>query len=270
MRQTRDLTVASLKMLLRDRTALLGAAIFPVLFLLVFSLYDLSITPVGDVGVGDAVAGTDYFDYVLPGMLALGLMNVTMTGTAVSVARFRETGVLRRLAAAPVSPAAFIAGQVVARLVIALVQVLLLLGLGLLLGGTVVGSLVLLLSFATLGNLVFIALGIAIAGRAPTVEGANNLAALATMPLMFLSGMFFPVASLPSGVQRVAEALPITPLVDAMRAICLDGATLTDLSGPLLGVAIWVPVSFLLARGVFRMVAPGPGRRRLGRTPVPG
>ena len=269
MRQTYDLTVASLKMLLRDRTALLGAAIFPVLFLLVFSLYDLSITPIGDLGVAGSVPGLDYFDFVLPGMLAMGLMNFTMVGIAGSVARFRETKVLRRLTAAPVSPSAFIAGQVLARLVVALVQVLLLLGFGVALGGTVTGNPLWLLVLATLGNLTFLAFGFAIAGRAPSVDAANNLAGLATMPLMFLSGMFFPLASLPGGIQRVAEVLPITPLVDAMRAVSLHGATPGELTVELAWLAAWVPISFVVARLAFRMDTVRPTRRRRARVGEP-
>lgn len=252
MRTTIDLTIASIKMLARDRTALLSAAIFPVLFLLVFSLYDLSISPVGDFAVGPRTDQLDYFDYVLPGMLALGLMNFTMVGVAGSVARFRETGVLRRLTASPVSPTSFIVGQILARLALALVQVALLLVFGLVLGGSVAGNPVWLFVLAALGNLTLLALGFAIAGRAPSVDAANNLAGLATMPMMFLSGMFFPVASLSVSMQLVAGVLPITPLVDAMRAVALDGAGLGDVHRQLAILAAWAPISVVLARLSFR------------------
>jgi ABC-2 type transport system permease protein len=262
MQQTIDLTVASLKMLVRDRAALIGTAMFPIIFLLVFSLYDLSITPAGDVAVGDGAL--DYFDFVLPGLLAMGLMNVTMVGIAGSVARYRETKVLRRLAVAPVSPSAFIAGQVLARSVLATFQVLLLLGLGVLLGGTIVGNPAALVVLAILGNLTFLAFGFAVAGRAPSVDAANNLAGIATMPLMFLSGMFFPLTSLPTGVRVVAEWLPITPLIDAMRAVALDGATLTALPSELAQLTAWVAASFVVARVSFRMA--GGADRRSGRT----
>ena len=268
MRQTYDLAIASLKMLLRDRAALLAAAIFPVLFLLVFSLYDLSIAPGGDLGVGTAAGSLDYFDFVLPGMLALGLMNFTMVGMAGSVARFRETKVLRRLTAAPVSPSAFIAGQVIARLVVSIAQVLLLLGLGVALGASVVGNPLWLLALALLGNLTFLAFGFALAGRAPSVDAANNLAGLATMPLMFLSGMFFPLESLPSAMRTVADLLPITPLVEAMRAVALQGVGLGDVRVELVQLAIWAVVGFGLARLSFRMsdARPARARRRRGAT----
>jgi ABC-2 type transport system permease protein len=186
-----------------------------------------------------------------------------MVGIAGSVARFRETQVLRRLTATPVSPLAFIAGQVFARLAVSVVQVFLLLGTGVLLGGTIVGNPLWLVVLAVLGNLSFLALGFAVAGRAPTVDAANNLAGLLTLPLMFLSGMFFPIASLPGPVRVVAEWLPITPLIDGMRAVALDGASLGSLGSEVALLAVWVVLSFAVARLSFRMG--GPTRRMIRR-----
>jgi ABC transporter DrrB family efflux protein len=262
MRQTLDLTWASMKMLLRDSEAFLLAALAPILFLLVFSLYDLTIAPNGALGVGGTEL--DYFDYVLPGVLAMGLMQFTMVGIAGSVARFREMQVLRRLTATPVSPLAFIAGQVFARLAVSIVQVFLLLGTGVLLGGTIVGNPLWLVVLAILGNLSFLALGFAVAGRAPTVDAANNLAGLLTLPLMFLSGMFFPIASLPGPVRAVAEWLPITPLIDGMRGVALEGVGIGSLGSELALLSIWVVLSFAVARLSFRMG--GPTQRAARRT----
>ena len=257
MRPTLALTAASLKMLLRDRTALVATVVFPVVFVLVFSLYDLSLLGGDALGVvggrSRSGAGIDYFDFVLPGLLANGLLSFTMIGMAGSVARFRETRILRRMVATPLAPSAFIVAQVAARLVLAVGQVLLVLGVGVALGGDVVGSPLTLVVLATLGNLSFLALGLAVAGRVRTVDAANNLAGMATAPLMFLSGMFFPLASMPAVAARIGELLPITPLVAAMRAVALDGAGLGDLGGDLWLLVAWVPLSFLLARLSFRM-----------------
>lgn len=251
MRPTWNLFVASLRMLLRDRSALTATVAFPLLFVLVFAMFDLQVAVPGMPGTGDA----DYFDFVLPGLLAMGLMNFTLVGMAGSLARFRELRILRRLTAAPVPPTAFIVGQVGARLVLALAQVVLMLGVGLALGARVEGNLVTLLVLATLGNVTFLSLGFAVAGRAPSVDAANNVAGLLTTPLMFLTGMFFPLESLPAAVQRVAEWLPMTPLIDAMRAVALDGATLTALGGSVALLVAWVPASLLLARASFRFDA---------------
>jgi ABC-2 type transport system permease protein len=251
MRATTTLFVASLRMLLRDRAALMGTVVFPLLFVLVFAMFDLNLSPGGTLEVG--VAGQlDYFDFVLPGLLAMGLMNFTMVGIAGSVARFRELRILRRMTVTPVAPVTFIVAQVAARLVLALAQVLIMLGLGIALGASVVGNPLWLLVLATLGNMTFLSLGFAVAGRTTSVDAANNLAGLATAPLMFLSGMFFPVESLPTAVQRIAEVLPITPLIATMREVALEGVGIAELGTPLLILAAWVPISLLLARSSFR------------------
>lgn len=263
LRETRDLTVASLKMLLRDRAALIGSFAFPVVFLTVFSLYDLSIVPGGGQlasGTG-AGRGLDYFDFVLPGILALGVMQFAIIGVAGAIARYRELKVLRRLVATPVSPSAFIAAQSTARLAVALGQIVLLLGYGVLLGGTVAGNPLVLLALAIPGNFVFLALGFALAGRAPSVDAANNIAGIATLPLMFMSGMYFPLDALAAPLRAIAELLPITPMVDGMRAVALDGAGLADLGAEFALLGIWVVVAFALARLGFRMNDSGRPRR---------
>lgn len=253
MHTTLDLFVASLRILVRDRTALAGTVVFPLVFVLVFALFDLQLAPGGELVVdGNVSAGLDYFDFVLPGLLAMGLMNFTMIGIAGSVARFRELRILRRLTATPVSPTSFIVAQVAARLVLAVGQVLLMLGLGVALGADVVGSPVVLVLLATLGNLTFLSLGFAVAGRTDSVDAANNLAGLATAPLMFLSGMFFPIAAMPDVVQRMADFLPITPLIGGMRRVALEGAALGALGDDLWLLVAWVPVALLLARLSFR------------------
>lgn len=251
MRTTLDLFTASLKMLLRDRAALTGTVAFPLVFVLVFALFDLTLAPGGTLEVG-VDRTLDYFDFVLPGLLAMGLMNFTMVGIAGSVARYRETRILRRMTVAPISPTAFIVAQVAARLVLAMAQVLVMLGLGVALGASVTGNPVWLLVLATLGNLTFLSLGFAVAGRVSSVDAANNLAGLATAPLMFLSGMFFPIESLPGLVQRVADVLPITPLIQAMRRVALEGVGPTSLGSELLILGLWVPAGLLLARLSFR------------------
>jgi ABC-2 type transport system permease protein len=151
--------------------------------------------------------------------------------------------------------------------------VFLLLGTGVLLGGTIVGNPVWLVLLAVLGNLTFLALGFAVAGRAPTVDAANNLAGLLTLPLMFLSGMFFPIASLPGPVRVVAEWLPITPLIDGMRAVALEGVGIGSLGSEVALLAVWVVLSFAVARLSFRMGGPTRrlvlrSRRRAAATPA--
>jgi len=246
MTETARIFTASLKMLVRDKTAFVMAVIFPLIFVVTFSLFDVAFTSEG------AIPGVDYFDYVLPGLLAIGLMNFAMVGAAASVARYRELKILKRILATPLDPSKFVAGQVTARLALAMVQTAIIMIVGVLLGASLGTGWPWLFAIATLGNLIFVSLGFAVAGRVSSVDAANNMAGLATTPLMFFGGSFFPVDSLPGWLQPIADNLPLTPLVDSMRAIALEGAAITDVGTELATIGMWIIASIALARASFR------------------
>lgn len=246
MTHTAQLFTSSIKMLVRDKTAFIMALVFPVVFVLAFAVFDVNFSADG------AIPDVDYFEYVLPALLAIGLMNFAMVGTAASVARYRELKVLKRIVVTPLPPSRFILGQVGARLVLAAIQTAIIMIVGLLVGGTLGSSWPLLFVISTLGNLIFLSLGLAIAGRVGSVDAANNFAGLATTPLMFLSGSFFPVESMPGWLQPVADLLPLTPLIDSMRAIALQGAGIFDIGSELALIGAWIVVGLGLARMTFR------------------
>ncbi len=123
---------------------------------------------------------------------------------------------------------------------------------GVLLGAQVNGNWLFILVLAAMGNMIFLSAGFAVAGRAGSVDAATNLAGLLTIPLMFLTGLFFPVETMPTAMQNVVEWLPMTPLVEGMRRISLEGASLTDLGSQIAMLGAWVAVTFALARASFR------------------
>ncbi len=245
--QIARLFAASVKMLVRDRLSLMSVMAFPVLFVVAMSLFDLRFDTMPGVG-----AQGNYFDFVLPGLLAMGLMNFALVGIAAAVARYREMRILKRITATPLRPANFIAGQVGAYLLIAMGQTLVMLSAGVLLGAQVNGNWLFILVLAAMGNMIFLSAGFAVAGRAGSVDAATNLAGLLTIPLMFLTGLFFPVETMPTAMQNVVEWLPMTPLVEGMRRISLEGASLTDLGSQIAMLGAWVAVTFALARASFR------------------
>lgn len=202
-----------------------------------------------------AVAGKaiDYYDFLLPGLVAMGVMNYSIVGMGVAVARFREQRILRRILATPLAPWRFLAAQVGARLLLALVQAALITGTGVFLfGARIYGNVGWVFALAALGNLVFLNLGFAVAGRAPNPDAAAGVGNVVSLPMMFLSGIFFPTDTLPAVMQRVVEYLPLTPLLEAMRKVALDGLSITATGPELLRLAAWVVVSFLLASRLFR------------------
>jgi ABC-2 type transport system permease protein len=193
---------------------------------------------------------TNYYDFLLPGLVAMAVMNLSIIGVAIGVTRFREQQILRRMLATPLAPSKFLLAQITTRLLVSLVQAGIILGLGAgAFGGHIHGDPVWVFLFVVLGNLVFVNIGFTIAGRAKNVDSAQALAQLVTLPMLFLSGVFFQTSG---ALGQIVKVLPLSPLVTGMRKITLDGDSITKV-GPQLGVlAAWVVLSFLIARRNFR------------------
>ena len=196
---------------------------------------------------------TTYFDFLAPGIVGLALLTFSTIGLASSLARYREEGVLRRVRATPLPPWRFFGSLVGSYVLLAVVQIVLLVFFATVLGADVLEGVLALALFALVGNLVFLNLGVVVAGLVHgryAVEGAANAI---TFPMMFLSGSFFPTSALPELVQRLVELLPLTHMLRAMRAVSLDGASVWSQAPELAVLLAWVALSGLLARAVFRL-----------------
>jgi ABC-2 type transport system permease protein len=209
--------------------------------------------PGGPVVRIEQLPGRDlgYIDFLVPGMLALTVMQLGLFSVAFGFVNLKRTGALRRLFATPTSPAYFLGAQVTSRLLIGLLQVLVLLGVGLWFGLQLVGSVPLLLAVSVLGSIIFLAMGFAIAGWAKNEDQAAPVANLLSLPMTFLSGVFFPRDAMPDLLQRITEFLPLTYLSEALRRIANDGAGIADIGGDLLGLAVWAVIAFVVAVRLF-------------------
>lgn len=194
-----------------------------------------------------------YIDFLLPGVMGMGLMFNGLVGIAVDITRYREQRILKRIRATPLPPRLFVLGQVLAYLVVVVIQAtLIILVAKLLFDANVYGSLLELYGVALLGTLIFLNIGFAIAGASRTPNGASGLANVIAFPMMFLSGTFFPTADLPSPIATAVEYLPLTPVMDAMRSVSLHGQSLAALGPQMLLIGAWIIVSFALAARTFR------------------
>ena len=244
MRTTLTMFRASLLSIVRDRQTLIGAMMFPTIFLLAFAAFDIGLT---DTGIGASGEGIDYFTFVVPGILAMASVQFSVFWTSGSYARLGETKVLRRLEATPIPRGAFLAGQVMARLIIVAVQAGIVIGVGVLLGASIAGSPLWLILLTVVAAATFLSVGFAIGARASNVDSANMMAGMTVMPLVFLSGAWFPISGLPGWLESVMEVLPLAPLLEAMRAVAIEGGGLAVIAGNLVQVAIWIPVTFTIA-----------------------
>jgi ABC-2 type transport system permease protein len=194
--------------------------------------------------------------FLVPGIAAMAIMQGGIFGVVFTLVRFRAQGVLRRLYATPISPSHFLVGQLITRLTISVLQAYILLAvaavaLGVTIGGNA-GAWLSMTLLAVLGGALFLSVGLAISGMAKTEEVAAPVSNVIALPMMFLSGVFFPVDSLPDTVSRVAQYLPLTYLADGMRAAALEGAGITSLGPEFLGLALWTALAFAVATRTFR------------------
>ena len=177
-----------------------------------------------------------YVDWVLPGILAMNAMFSSLWGVGWVIVRYRKNGVLRRLRATPLTATEFLVAQIVSRLlVVAATTVVIFAFTHLVLDFPIRGSFLALALVFTVGAIALISIGLTVAARVRSEEVANGLLDIVAFPMMILSGVWFSMESTNIWVQRLAELMPLTHLVDAARRIILDGAGLIDIL-PELGI----------------------------------
>ena len=179
----------------------------------------------------------------------------------------REKLILKRLAATPLRRWQLVGSNVLMRVLIAFTQAIIIVAVGTLAFGVeVTGSLVVVAGFVTLGAMAFLALGYVIASFAKTEDAANGMTSMVQFPMMFLSGAFFQIDSMPQSLQVVARLIPLTYLADALRQVMVGGAAFAPLwvcAAVLLGLA----GGLLRDRGAQVPVAVGRRPRRATSAP---
>jgi ABC-2 type transport system permease protein len=194
-----------------------------------------------------------YIDFLLPGILAMSIMQMGIFGVAFGFVSLKKRGILRRLSVTPVRPADFIIAQVVTRVLVLMIQIGLMVAVGmLLLHFHFSGNLFSMFLIGALGAIVFLSFGFAIAGISKSEDQVAPLANIITLPLLFLSGVFFSRSTLPEFLRRITDFSPLTHLADAMRAVAIDGATLMDVRLQLVGLVVWGVLACVLAIKLFR------------------
>jgi ABC-2 type transport system permease protein len=213
----------------------------------------------GGAGLGappvalESVAARDlgYIDFLVPGIVGMTIMQLGLFGVAFGFVHLKRTGALRRLFATPTSPAYFLGAQVASRLIICIVQVAILFVIGLWFGLQMFGNYLSLAVIVLLAATIFLAIGFAIAGWAKNEDQAAPVANLISLPMMFLSGVFFPRDAMPDFLANITQFMPLTYVNEALRSIVNDGAGLASLGPQLLGMGVWAVITFLVAVRLF-------------------
>jgi ABC-type multidrug transport system permease subunit len=203
--------------------------------------------------VREQVAGSRYVDWLIPGLVGMTIMGTGMWGLGFSIVQARMQHLLKRLHASPMRRRDYLAAQLIARLAFLGPEVAVPMGFGVLaLGVPFNGSVVAVGVVSIVGALAFGALGLLAASRARTIEAISGILNVLMLPMWVLSGVFFSSANFPDVAQPFIRALPLTALVDALRALVLDGASLASQGSQLLVLGAWTAVSFALALKLFQ------------------
>ncbi len=191
-------------------------------------------------------------DYLVPGILAMSVLFLGLFG-ALPLVDWREKQILKRLGATPLRRSTVITSQVFYRLVLALLQTLIIIAIAYLVFHVqMVGSWLLLLGLVILGTLTFVSIGYLAVSRVKTTEGAMPIIQLIQFPMLFLSGIFFPVEFFPAFMRPIVDAIPLTYLGDAFRQIMVEATPVHPINIDIAALAAWLIVCMLLAIRFFR------------------
>lgn len=183
-------------------------------------------------------AAVRYVDWLFPGILGMNMMFSCLFGVGYVVLRYRKNGFLKRLHATPLTAFEFLTAQILSRLCLILfVTTLLYVGVGSIIHFHSAGSVALLVLLAVLGALSMIALGLTIASGVSSEELVAGILNLMTWPMMLVSGIWFSLEGSPRWVQWAAHIFPLTHLLEAGRAVMIDGAGIAQIAPNLLYLA---------------------------------
>jgi ABC-2 type transport system permease protein len=197
--------------------------------------------------------GSRYVDWLVPGLLGMTVMSTGLWGIGFSVVQARSRKLLRRLVATPMRRRDYLLAQAFARLVFLGFEAGVLLAAGRLFFGVPMrGSWVLVAGTSIAGAFSFAGIGLLAASRAQTVEALSGLLNLLILPMWIMSGVFFASTNFPAGLQPAIQALPLTALNDALRAVMLEGAGLPNIARELSVLGTWGLGCFVLALRLFR------------------
>lgn len=194
-----------------------------------------------------------YLDILISGIIAMAIMMSAVTGMSTDIAESREKKILKRLFVTPLKTSHFLIAKIGGFLTISVIQIAIILLVSIFVFKVnIFGSYFLIFLVALFGCALFLNIGFIIAGLVKSTRAVEAIAMFITMPMLFLSGTFFPKEVMPRVMASMVDYLPLTPLIDALRKISLEGAGLLDLGREFLFLGIWFFILLIVAIKTFR------------------
>ena len=198
-------------------------------------------------------AGSRYIDFLVPGLVGTNLMGSGIWGIGFTIVDARRKKLLKRLIASPMPRWQYLLSFLLSRLSMLYIEIAAVIGFGVLVFGVPVrGSLWELALFCLISAIAFSTLGLLVASRAQTMEAASGLMNLVMLPMWIFSGVFFSADRFPNVFQPFVRALPLTAVIDGLRANMLQGVHVSQLGPQLAVITAWMVLCFFTALRLFR------------------
>lgn len=240
-----QLFLANLKIVYRNHSGIFWTILMPA-----FIYIALAVLPIGK-GLN---SNFSYSNYVLPGILAMTIMQGGIYGLAYWMTDMKALGVIKRFLVTPLKMWQLVVGVVCSRLVVIYIQVIVLTLLGVLaFHAQFVGNILSTIILVLLGGTIFLLVGLLIANYADTYDTAAPITSAIGLPLTFLGNIFYPIDLLPHALKLVADVLPITYLADGLRQAYLYAFDVNKIGKDMLILIVWLVVLLIVTMSVFRL-----------------
>lgn len=211
------------------------------------------VKPLNVQSQGVVPGNPSYFDFIAPGIMAMTVMMSVMTGLPVAISQEKEIGTMDGMMVAPVNRLSILLGKTIAQTARGLIQGTIILALAIgIFGVAIQGNILLVFALLLLGVFSFVGLGIVITSFTKDQETAQMLMMTLMFPMMFLSGVFFPIQQMPAFMQTISQFLPLTYASNALRKVMVLGAGIPQISTELIILVVFGIVMIAIALPVFR------------------
>lgn len=193
-----------------------------------------------------------YIDWFFPGLLGMNMMFSALWGVGYVVVRYRKNGALKRLKATPLTPLEFLSAQTLSRIFLLMfTMVVIWFGADFIFDFHVLGSLVLIFFLFFLGGLSLCSLGLILAARGTSEEFTSGVLNFISWPMMFLSEVWFSLEGSPAWLKTLSLSLPLTHMLQAIRRIMNEGATLMEVQSECFFLIAFTAVALAIGAKMF-------------------
>jgi len=197
--------------------------------------------------------GSRYIDFLVPGLIGMSLLGGGMWGVGFAIVDMRIRKLLKRFLATPMRRSDFLLGVMISRLLFMLPEVAVMLFFtSVFFSVKVYGSWFAVAFLVLLGGVQFSGVGLLVASRAKSIETLSGLMNMVMLPMWTLCGIFFAYQKFPEFLHWPIRMLPLTPLLDSLRGVMLDGKSLPELWVEITLMTVWSVGTFVVALKIFR------------------